>query len=278
MKVIKQSGHVVDFNREKLKRSLLKSGAKPDVVDDVLRKIESQLFEGVSTKHIYKLAFSLLKKSANAHAARYNLKTAIQKLGPAGFYFEKYVARLYKSEGYLAKTNMLLQGKCVSHEIDIIVKKENVISMIECKFHSRNDKVTDVKVPLYILSRYNDIKNQTHMVFSQNDTISNCFIVTNNRFTSDAITFAICSELQLLSWDYPKETCLRKRIDQDNLYPVTCLTTLTMSEKDKLLVLDIVLANDLMESPESLRKIGVSEKRIRNVLKETTELCNYILR
>jgi hypothetical protein len=274
MKIIKQSGQVVDFNSDKLKRSLLKSGAKIETVEKVLAQIESQLYEGISTKHIYKWAFSLLKKSANAHAARYNLRSAIQQLGPAGFYFEKFIAKLFTSEGYLTKINLTLTGKCVTHEIDVLVKKNEVISMLECKFHSSNDKVTDVKVPMYILSRFNDVKTQKHVIYSDSDTIKNCIVVTNNRFTSDAIDFATCSGLDLLSWDYPADRCLRKRIDRDYLYPITCLTTISSNEKNKLLELELLLVIELIQKPELLTKIGISQKSNKNILKEATELCN----
>lgn len=85
MKIVKHSGSIVDFNRDKLKSSLLKSGADKKVVEDVLQVIEKQVYDGISTKKIYKLAFNLLKKSSHSHAARYNLRAALQLLGPAGF-------------------------------------------------------------------------------------------------------------------------------------------------------------------------------------------------
>lgn len=274
MKIVKHSGTIVDFERQKLKRSLLKSGANSEVVEKVLTEIESQLYDGISTKQIYKWAFSLLKKVAHAHAARYNLRTAIQQLGPAGFYFEKFIAKLFSSEGYSTQTNLILQGKCVSHEIDVVVKKNEIISLLECKFHSTQDKVTDVKVPMYILSRFNDVRTQIHSVFSENDTISECTIVTNNRFTSEAITFALCSDLNLLSWDFPKESCLRKRIDIDYLYPITCLTTISSLEKKKLLESEVLLVSELLKASDLLTKIGISQKRSKNIVKEATELCN----
>ena len=62
MKIIKHSGHVVDFDRRKLRHSLLRSGADPAVADDILFAIEKHLYEGITTKKIYKLAFSMLKK------------------------------------------------------------------------------------------------------------------------------------------------------------------------------------------------------------------------
>ena len=276
MKIVKHSGDIVDFNPEKLKISLLKSGASVHVVNDIIKSIRKELYEGIPTKKIYKMAFALLKKEANAHAARYNLRSALQLLGPSGFFFEKYIARIFQSENFETKLNLMLQGKCVSHEIDVLIKKNNLISMIECKFHAGREAVSDVKVPMYILSRFNDLKDKEYSIFSKKDTISKCWIVTNNRFTSDAIAFAKCSGLNLLSWNYPEFNNLKTKNDFDYLYPVTCLTTLSLGEKDKLLILDVLLVKEIVNNSECLEKIGLSPNRIKNVLKEASELCKYI--
>lgn len=275
MKIVKHSGDIVDFNPEKLRSSLLKSGADRKVVENILQSIQSEVYEGMSTKEIYKMAFAQLKKAANAHAARYNLREAIRLLGPAGFFFEKYIARIFASEQYTTVTNLTLFGKCVSHEIDVLVKKNGIISMVECKYHVGRDAATDVKVPMYILSRFNDIKDRFHPIFTQKDTVVGCWIVTNNRFTTDAVDFAKCSSLRLLSWDYPKDINLKTKNDLGNLYPITCLTTLTHAEKDKLLILDVILVKEIINNSDSLNKIGISGNRIKNVLKEASELCRY---
>jgi hypothetical protein len=276
MKVIKHSGHVVPFDIEKLKLSLQKSGAAPDLIKESLVQIQNQIYEGITTKEIYKLAFAILKKAANGNAARYNLRYALQMLGPAGFFFEKFISRLYAAEGYKTKINLTLQGKCVSHEIDAVLKKESTICMVECKFHSSREGASDVKVPMYILSRFNDLKSKQHTIFSGSETISSCRIVTNNRFTKDAETFAACSGITLLSWDYPKNDSIKNKIDKGNLYPITCLTTLSIAEKEKLLILDQLLVKDLINDSKSLYKIGISENRIRNVLKEASQICKLI--
>jgi len=273
MKIVKHSGDIVEFDSSKLKKSLMKSGANESVVERILNEITSEIYEGISTKQIYKKAFALLKKQAHSHAARYNLRAAIQLLGPEGFFFEKYIARLFAAENYETKNNLILQGKCVSHEIDVLIKKNNTISMIECKFHAGREAVSDVKIPLYVFSRFNDLKKEEHVIFSDKDIISKCWIVTNNRFTSDAIDFARCSGMQLLSWDYPKDKSLKTKNDIDCLYPVTCLTTLSLSEKDKLLMLGIILVKELSHNGAALEKIGISSNRIKNVLKEVSELC-----
>ena len=80
-------------------------------------------------------------------------------LGPAGFYFEKFIAKFFEIEGFETITNLSLDGKCVSHEIDVLIKKDKIVSMVECKFHGSQDVKTDVKIPMYILSRFNDLES-----------------------------------------------------------------------------------------------------------------------
>ncbi|HTG65164.1 MAG TPA: hypothetical protein VL859_02200, partial [Flavobacterium sp.] len=77
----------------------------------------------------------------------------------------------------------------------------------------------------------------------------------------------------LLSWDYPEKRSLKSRNNHDCLYPVTCLTTLTKAEKEKLLLMDVVLVKELVGNRGDLEEIGISANRIRNVLKEVSELC-----
>lgn len=276
MKITKHSGHKVPFDKYKLKLSLEKSGASIDLIEESLDKIEKQMYDGITTKEIYKLAFSILKKASNAHAARYNIRLALQMLGPAGFFFEKFISRLYAADGFKTKTNLTLQGKCVTHEVDIAIEKNNIITMVECKFHGSREGSTDVKVPMYILSRFNDLKAKSQTIFSNSETINSCIIVTNNRFTKDAQDFANCSGISLLSWDYPQNNNIKNKIDKGALYPITCLTTLSIVEKEKLLLLDQLMVKDLIDDSQSLSKIGLSENRIKNILQEATQLCKRI--
>ena len=274
MKVTKFSGDKVDFDIQKLKKSLLKSGANQQVVDAVLLQIKAQLYDEIPTKKIYKLAFDLLKKQTDSSAAQYNLRASLEMLGPAGFYFEKYISMLFRKIGYETRINLLLQGKCVTHEVDVALKKDIQLTMIECKFHSNRNSVTDVKVPMYILSRFNDLKSKPQAIFEEKDFINRCLIVTNNRFSEDAIKFATCSGLELLSWDLPKANTLRNLIDATRLFPVTCLTTITQKEKEQLLSQEIILAEQLKSNEELLEMIGISSNRIKNIFKEVNALCN----
>lgn len=272
MKVTKFSGEQVDYQQEKLIRSLKKSGAEDFMVSEVLQRIEPQLYDGIASKKIYQLAFQYLKNYSNANAARYNLKSGMVALGPAGFYFEKFISKIHEFLGYKTQINLTFNGKCVSHEVDVLLLKDDLVTMIECKFHSGTDAKTDVKVPMYILSRFNDLSDKKYKLFGQLRTIGSCLIVTNNKFTEDALTFAKCSNLKMLSWDYPPQNGLREIIDRLKIYPITCLTTLTQIEKTQLLAVNIITVKDLLAEKNWLNNLELSKIRIKRVLTEANQL------
>ena len=271
MKVTKFSGEQVDYQEEKLIRSLKKSGAEDYMISEILQHINPQLYDGISSKKIYKLAFQYLKNYPNAYAARYNLKSAMVALGPAGFYFEKYISKIHEALGYKTQINLTFNGKCVTHEVDVLLFKE-VITMIECKFHSGTEAKSDVKVPMYILSRFNDLRERKYKLFGQLRAIDFCLIVTNNKFTEDALTFAKCSNLKMLSWDYPLKNGLKEIIDRLKIYPITCLTTLTQNEKEQLLAVNIITVKDLLAEKNWLENFELSAIRIKRVLTEANQL------
>lgn len=273
--VTKASGEQRPFSEEKIKTSLRRSGAEEDQIDFILQEVKKQLYDGMTTRKIYRIAFSLLKSGSRHLAARYHLKQAIMELGPSGFPFEKYVAELMKFQGYRTRIGQILQGKCVTHEIDVIAEKDNQLVLIECKYHNQNGISCNIKIPLYIHARFNDV--EAHEI-KKNDYASKDrkgWIVTNTRFTVDAVQYAGCSGIQLLGWDLPFKNGLREQIDRAGLYPITCLTSLTQTEKQKLLDREIVLCLELNNNEKLLRNIGIKTIRTATVLNEVYQLCSH---
>lgn len=272
MKITKRSGEQVKYISKKLRKSLMRSGASGKVVKEIIAEVEKILYPGISTKEIYKKAFQLLRKSHRATAAKYQLRNAIMDLGPSGFPFEQYIAHLLEHDHYTTEVSVILDGQCVNHEVDIIAKKENQINFIECKFHNKITYNCNIKVPLYINSRFQDIVSALPETTSQNPKIHSCWIVTNTKFTSEAITYATCKNIQLLAWNYPKKNGLRERVDKAQLHPVTCLTTLTKKEKYKLLENEIILCREIMEDRTPLATIGINSSRIERIMGEAKAL------
>lgn len=201
--VIKTSGEKMKFSLNKLRFSLSKSGADKRTVNHIIDKVQEELYDGITTKEIYNRAFALLKKKDSYLASKYKLKKAIYELGPTGYPFERFISAILKYSGYDTAVGKILQGQCVSHEIDVIANKNGSTAAIECKFHSEEGRNCNVKVPLYIASRFTDVK--THWDSKPHETeLTEGWVVTNTRFTEDALQYGKCIGLYLLSWDYRK--------------------------------------------------------------------------
>jgi Restriction endonuclease len=274
IKILKASGDRVDFNADKLKQSLENSGAGINIIASILREVDEILYDGISTKEIYKKAFSLLRKYSRPVAAKYKLKKAIMELGPTGFPFEKFVGVILQQQGFVTNVGVIVQGHCINHEVDVVAQKDSKHFMIECKFHRTSGRHCDVKIPLYIQSRFKDVEKQWKKRPGHDTKFHQGWIFTNTRFTSDAIKYGNCAGLKLISWDYPKTGSLKQRIDIAGLHPITCLTTISKTEKQKLLELNVVLSKDICEKPDILHEIGVKINRHKRILSESHELCN----
>ncbi|KAA3642605.1 MAG: ATPase [Bacteroidetes bacterium] len=270
--IIKRSGEKETFSLKKLKESLKRCGASGKEIDKVIEAIKPMVYDGITTKEIYRKAFSILKKNSRTLASKYSLKNALFELGPTGYPFERLVSALLKIEGYKTEVGVTLQGKCVSHEIDVLAEKDDYVFTIECKFHSKSQFITNVRVPLYINSRFIDVQTEWNNSSKRNNYLKQGWLVTNTKFTLDAIKYAECVNLKLLSWDYPKNNGLRKNIDDFSLYPITTLTTITKSEKEQIIENGIILIKELNEAPGVLDKIGITPVRVKRILNEVKKL------
>ncbi len=271
--ITKSSGEKVRFSIAKLRNSLKHSGAGDKLVRQIVDTVRDELYQGISTKEIYNRAFALLKKKKSVFASKYKLKKAIYELGPTGFPFEKFVAAILEYSGHKTEVGKIMPGICVNHEIDVWAEKNGNVTIIECKFHGEEGRNCNVKVPLYINSRYQDVKQQWEKRTNTTKKMGRGGVATNTRFTKDAITYGNCVGLELLSWDYPKENGLKERIDRLGLYPITVSQLLTKREKQFLLSRDVVLCRQLDQDKFFLDHLGISKTRKDKILKEVGMLC-----
>lgn len=268
MRIKKYSGELVDFNPDSLRHSLSRSGANEDEVNKVFNQIGHQLYDGISTRELYELAFEHLKNVRNYFAARYSLKKALRDLGPEGFYFEKWVARIYQEEGYKSVTGQTIQGHAVTHEIDVIAVKGSKMLAIECKFRNDIDAKISVTTPMYFMSRVKDITGRTYTFFEKTLEVSEGWLVTNAYFTLDSIKFGKYHKMNLLSWDYPKENSLKVKVDNNGEYPITCLTSLSDKDKQQLLKTECILVKDIVRESKFLDVIKIDADKKERIIKE----------
>lgn len=270
--VRKANGEEEPFSRAKFEHSLKRSGAGEKEVEIIVADIIGWLTSGISTRKIYGRAFSLLKNMKSGFAARYKLKKALEELGPTGYPFEHFIGQIFKEKGYKIKVGEIINGNCITHEIDVIAEKNKTQNFMECKFYNSPGKYANVQVSLYFRSRMNDIINKRKSMPEYNGYNFEGWIVTNTRFTSDALAFGNCSGLKLLSWDYPSKNSLKDIIEQLKVFPITTLTGISKREKQRLMEGGIILCRQIRENNKILASFGISKAKQKKVIEELKEL------
>lgn len=268
--IVKADGTVEPFVPERLRSSLQRAGAPPHAAERITERIAETIVPGASSKEVYTRAFALLRKEARPVAARYALRRALFEFGPTGHPFEDFVSHLYRKEGWVVETRKMVQGTCVQHEVDFFAKRENASIGAELKYHNDPGYKTDLKTALYVKARFDDI-------FACDPHLQTCLVdrgllITNTKFTSEAIRYASCAGLELLGWHYPEKNNLFMRMTSARVYPVTTLTTLSRSEKRLLVDRGIIAVDMLRERRAELSELRFSAPRVGEILAEADGL------
>ena len=273
MRVVKTTGEVEEFNPEKIIRTCLRAGASRELAEKIVNKVERRSYDGIQTRKILRMVIKLLKKELPHVAARYDLKGSIFRLGPAGFTFEQYVAEILREYGYKTKTNLIIRGASVKHEIDVVASKQNKNYMIECKYHNMPGIYTGLKVVLYTYARFLDLKDGWKRGLSQQ--FSQAWLVCNTKFSEDAIQYANRKGLRLIGWKCPSNHSLEVMIGEKKLYPITILRSLDKGSQNKLASVGLVLAIDLIRKDirEINRMTGIGVKKLNVLFEEAKKIC-----
>jgi len=256
--VIKADGEKERFSSNKIKRSILEAGGSRELANEIVEKIKNKKFKKVHTEKLLDFTLKSLKKDVGL-VARYDLKRAIMQLGPTGFPFEKFFALILSNYGYDVSVGEILQGKKITHEIDIIAKKQKTF-MIECKYHNQVGTKTRVKVPLYVYARFLDLKKN----------FNSPWVATNTKCTSDVKNYARGVGMKITSWNFPEGESLKDLIVGKKLYPITVIRGIGGDVKKKLFESDIFLVKTLAESNLDLlrKKTGLPSKVLIKIVDE----------
>jgi len=263
--VIKMDGTKEEYNEEKIKASASRVGVPENLQTEMLASIRDRLYDGITTNEIFTMIKEFLTQSDTPYLAlKYNLKEALALLGPSGYPFEKYVALLLEAIGYHTQINQTVMGSCIPHEIDCLATKDNITYFIEAKFHKNTSQRTDVRVALYIKSRFEDLKSNWKMGTTKP------WIFTNTRFSTDAIKYAVCQGIKLTSWGYPKGEGIMDLIEHTGLHPITILEGMSASDKIRLMNAGVVTCKQLKEAQNHSL---VSRDFLDKVLPQLDQIC-----
>lgn len=243
MEIIKSSGEHVIFNPNKIRKSLRRAGARPDVVEKVIGAILPTMHDGMTTRQVFRLVRRELRKVSRRVAHRYNLRDALLKLGPAGFKFEKYVASIltaYQYETELPENEMA--GLCVNHEIDVIARKNGRTVMIEAKFRNKFGDTVNLKDTMATWAGFLDMVEGSKT--GKCPKFDEVWIVTNGRFSERALQFGTCRGMHLVGWG-AEEHSLPRLVDHAALYPITVIDDLHQWEMDSFSENNLMLCREI---------------------------------
>jgi hypothetical protein len=275
VRVVKASGEREEFDPQKFLRSIMRGGSSKATALKVLDSVESRLHENMPTKEIYQMASAQLSRYDKRGSLAYGLKGSIMRLGPSGFPFEGYVGAVLSRMGYEVSVGNTAHGRCVNHEIDVIAVRRGKATMVECKYHNYKGVYTGLKEAMYTYARLLDIR-EGYAVNHIGAKIESAMLVTNTKFSEDAIAFSECRGIELLGWKYPERNSLERIVDTEKLFPLTILPRMTTKEAIALSECGLILVKDLLrfDLADIHAKTRIPVPRLASLSREAHELLD----
>jgi hypothetical protein len=263
--IVKADGQIVPFDEKKFKRSVERSGVDSKTVTEVMSAVVKKLRQKMKTGEIYAIVKEELRLRKPWAAARYDLRNAIVKLGPAGFNFEKYVASVLSAYGYKTETPEEYQGACIKHEIDVTAEKDGRTSFIEAKFRHNFHATVNIKDTLATWARFLDLVDGSKVDLCPH--FDEAWIVTNARFTEQSLQFGHCKNMMMIGWNHPKERSFSHMVDVDALFPITSIPDLSVAELKAFAGADIMLCKEVVDKDMGnvATLTGIQPKRLEDI-------------
>ena len=271
MYVIKADGRREEFNERKVRQTCTHAGATRDEANHIVEEIKKEIYDGITTREIYKSIRDKLRQMNPISSRIYTLRESLSKIEPEAF--EIYVYKLLISNGYKCEWNVIVKGASVEHQIDIIAKQDKLY-LVECKRHERYERFSGLKTILEIHSRIEDIK-EGYKNGKTKYNFDKAWIITNTKFSDHAIKYAKAKDIVLTGWNYPHNNGIEHLITSKKLYPVTILNAKRAIEKS-LMENKIITINDLIsfDIHALCSKISISEKDAEDILNIARSILN----
>lgn len=244
--VINLRGEREPFSWQKVYKSAKRAGAPSFLSKDIADKIEEEAYQDIKTSEIFRQIRKFLREKSPRAGLRFDLKKAMRMLGPTGFAFEKYAAEIFSEKGFKTKLNKIVAGRCCKHEIDFIAENNEKIIYCECKYRNQGGSRIDLPLILQNSARFSDIRNSSSLKERSGAKKLETLVITNTKFTSEAIRYSSCAGTGLLGWRYPRKQGLEYFIETHKLYPITILPSFKKSLFAVFSEKKIMLAKDVL--------------------------------
>ncbi len=274
--VINLRGEREPFSWQKVYKSAKRAGASSFLSKDIADKIEREAYQGIKTSEIFRQIRKFLRGKEPQAGLRFNLKKAMAMLGPTGFAFEKYIAEIFSEKEFKTKLNRIVDGHCCRHEIDFIAENNERIIYCECKYRNKGGSRIDLPLILQNHARFLDIKNRIPLRDKNGEKKLKTLVITNTKFTSEAIRYSNCAGTGLLGWRYPRKQGLEYFIETYKLYPITILPSFKKSLFSIFSEKKIMLAKDVLslDIDRFAKENNLVSRQLQSLVKEAKILLS----
>ena len=265
--VTKFDGRKEEFQKEKIINTCIRAGASEEIAKNIANEIESNAYDGITTKEIYEMIKKLLEKYEKRLSSIYGLRESISALDP--LIFEVYIKRILENYNYVCEYNKIINGLCVEHQVDILARNEkNELILVECKRHENPHRFCGLDVCLQVQARFEDLKDGFQKGLN-NYNFTSAWIITNTKFSEHAKIYSNAKKIKLTGWRYPENEGLEQLIERKKLYPISILKT-KKTIIQNMFNNGIILLKELEK--EKLKEIGIKESIINSLLKQKEEI------
>ena len=269
--VTKANGSRQLFDKNKAIRTCLKMGASRQVALEIAEKVESRLYDGISTQIIHRMIIRFLRKYKPEVSNLFDLRKGISLMSPKPE-FELFIQTLLMHNGFEVRPNQILSGKCVEHEVDAVARKDGVTFFVEVKHHFSYHALTGLDESRIARAVLEDVTENE--IPERNDwRIDHAMIVTNTKYSDYAIQYGRCRNILQIGWSSPATLGLQNTIEEKRLYPLSCLRSLPAEIRFNLVESGVVLIGQLLG--ENLHELAVKTGLRQDVLRDIVDKIRF---
>jgi hypothetical protein len=268
--VTKADGSRQVYSRDKVVGTCLRMGADRETAERVAGQVERRLYDGVSTRKVLQLIFSLMRKPKPAVRHIFDLRRGISLMEPKPE-FEVFIQTVLAHSGFQVQPNTVLQGLCGEHEADAIATKNGLTYFVEAKHHANYHALTGLDETRIARAILEDVTEG----YQQGVTkikIDKAVIVTNTKYSVHALTYGGCRGILQIGWASPEGSGLRDVVENYRLYPLSCLRGVSVETRLRLVTSGVVLIRQVLEHNADFfeRQVGLPHQTVLS-LKEKAE-------
>ncbi|MBI2579491.1 MAG: restriction endonuclease [Candidatus Aenigmarchaeota archaeon] len=218
--VKKADGRKEEFDGGKIIATCMRAGLPRKAAEAVLAKVNKKLYDGIGTHDIYEMVLKELERTEDRSSMVFRLREAVSQMPSDKF--ELYVMKLLEGRGYRCRWNVLVKGRYVEHQADILAEKAGRKYLVECKHHVNPHRFCGLGIALQVQARLDDIRDGFREGKNTLD-FSQAWIVTNTKYSEHAKSYASGKKIILSGWKYKGKDSLENIIQSKRMYPVSML-------------------------------------------------------